>query len=185
MCLVVPIATLWRDADVQIHPRYALIALPAAAILSAALYRRWAPSKRAIVVWAVLQVLAFGAVQAGNQPYRNVQFEKRDFARLVRDTVNGPALLIAGGNSAAFDYYRSIGLRPQWRIVWSGWDWSPEKVRAVIQDAWDRREAVYLCDGPSTWLNLEGERLDVEFLLRDCIKQQVAPGLKIILPRDQ
>jgi len=182
LCLALPVAALWRDADVQIHPRYALIVLPAASIVAAALYRRWAPSKSAVVVWAVLQVSAFGLTQVGMQPFRNIQFEKRDYARLVRERVDGPALLIAGQNSAAFDYYRSIGLRPRWRIAWSGWDWSPEKLDAMMRDSWRRGEPVYLCDGPAAWLNLEGERLDVEFLLRHYTRQPVAPGLIRILP---
>ena len=181
--LVLPVAVLWRDADVQIHPRYAVAALPAALIICAALFHRWAPSKRAAVIWAVLQILTFGVVQAGNQPFRTIQFEKRAYAQLVLETVRGPALLIAGGNSAAFDYYRTIGLRPGWRIVWSGWDWSPEKIGAAIQDSLDRGEPVYLCDGPSTWLNLEGERLDLEFLFHrlQLGLEPVAPGLKKVV----
>ncbi len=31
-CLVLPIVVLWRDADVQMHPRYVLLALPASLI---------------------------------------------------------------------------------------------------------------------------------------------------------
>lgn len=184
-CLVLPMAVLWRDADVQIHPRYAIVALPAALILCAGLFRHWAPSRRAAVVWAVLQILIFGLTQVAMQPFRAVQFEKRDYARLVRETVRGPALLIAGGNSAAFDYYRCIGLQPGWRIAWSGWDWSPGKLGAAMQDCWDRGEPVYVCDGPSTWLNLEGERLDLEFLLQrlGLELEPVAPGLKRVLPK--
>jgi len=182
--LVLPVAVLWRDADVQIHPRYAVAALPAVLIITAALFHRWAPSKRAAVAWAALQVFAFGVVQVGNQPFRTVQFEKRAYAQLVLETVRGPALLIAGGNSAAFDYYRGIGMRPEWRILWSGWDWSEEKIGAAIRDCLDREVPVYVCDGPSTWLNLEGERLELEFLLQrlDLELEPVAPGLKKVLP---
>ena len=43
-CVLLPIMALWRDADVQMHPRYALIVLPASVILCASVYRRWLPS---------------------------------------------------------------------------------------------------------------------------------------------
>ena len=63
-CLALPVASLWRDADVQIHPRYLLVALPAALVLCAGLYRRWFPSDGAAAVWAVeqpLDKLVFGS----------------------------------------------------------------------------------------------------------------------------
>ena len=44
-CLVLPIAILWRDADVQMHPRYMLIVLPASVILCASLYQALAPAE--------------------------------------------------------------------------------------------------------------------------------------------
>jgi hypothetical protein len=180
-CLVLPVAVLWRDADVQIHPRYALVGLPAAVLICAALHGRRAPSGRSALVWALLQVFAFGLAQVVSQPFRQMQVERRDYARLVREELAGPALLIAGGNGAAFDYYRGIGLRPDWTIVWSGWDWDPSRTGRDIRESLLNGVPVYLCDGPWAWLNLEGERLQVEFLLRDfSVEATALPGLKRI-----
>ncbi len=176
-CLVLPVAALWRDADVQMHPRYAIIVLPAAIVLCATLYTRWAPSPRAAVAWAAIHLTVFGIAQVGLQPLRQVQLEKREYARLVRKSVPGEALLIPGGYSPIMDYYRAVGDRPQWRILWSGWGWQGRTAEAVIQDAWSRHIPVYLCQGPAGWLYLEDELLDLYFVFRQSIKVEVAPSL--------
>jgi hypothetical protein len=173
---------LWRDADVQIHPRYTLIVLPAAVILCATLYDRWTASARAAVIWGVVHVLVFGLVQIAVQPFRQLQYEKKQFTLLVRENVPGEGLLIAGGYSPVFDYYRALGERPRWRVLWSGWGWSKERAAAAIAEAWARGEPVYLCDGPSAWLMFEDERLDLHYLLTNHRKEPIAPGLFRILP---
>jgi hypothetical protein len=182
LCLVFPLLPLLRDADVQIHPRYTLVALPAAIILCASIYYRWVRSPRAMMIWVVLQLAVFGLAQAAIQPFRQIQWAKREFTELVRATVPGNALLISGGYSPTMDYYRGVGDRPQWRILWSGWDWKRERAAAEIADAWDRNEPVYLCDGPYAWLFFEAERLDLHFILRESSKEVVAPGLTRVWP---
>jgi 4-amino-4-deoxy-L-arabinose transferase-like glycosyltransferase len=181
-CLALPLMALWRDADVQIHPRYALIVLPAAATFCATLYDRWTASARAAVIWGLVHVLVFGLAQIAVQPFRQLQFEKKQFTLLVRENVRGEGLLIAGGYSPIFDYYRALGERPRWRILWSGWGWSKERASDAISEAWERGEPVYLCDGPSAWLMFEDERLDLHYLLTNHRKEPVAPGLFRILP---
>jgi len=137
-CLVLPVAVLWRDADVQLHPRYLLVALPASAIWGAALFHRWIPSKRGVVVWAAAQVLLFGLALVAFWPYRQTQIQKMEFARSIRESVPGAGLILAGNYSPILDYYRGIGLRPDWQIQWSGWDWNHETVPARIYGAWAR-----------------------------------------------
>ena len=168
---------LWRDADVQIQPRYTLIVLPASLILCASLYRRWASSARAAVAWAVLHLVVFATAQLGLQPFRALQQEKKEYARLVRESIPGPGLLAAGAYSPVFDYYRALGVRPQWRILWSGWGWDRKGVEAELHDSWTRGAPVYLCDGPAAWLFFEDQRLGMEFLFKHSKKEVVAPRL--------
>ena len=182
-CLFIPLAILWRDADVQIHPRYLLVVLPASLILCARLYHRWTGTTRAAVRWAVLQLVVFGIAQAGMQPLRQLQAEKRDYAQMVRSLVPGEALLIAGGYSPILDYYRGLRDRPGWRILWSGWIWDREKAAAEIAQSWARNEPVYLCDGPAAWLYFEDQRLDLYYILRGSRSEKVAPGLTRVEPR--
>jgi hypothetical protein len=182
-CLFIPLAILWRDADVQIHPRYLLVVLPASLILCAWLYHRWTGTTRAAVRWAVLQLVVFGVAQAGMQPLRQLQAEKRDYAQMVRSLVPGEALLIAGGYSPILDYYRGLRDRPGWRILWSGWIWDREKAAAEIAQSWARNEPVYLCDGPAAWLYFEDQRLDLYYILRGSRSEEVAPGLTRVEPR--
>src|SRR5262249_56784362 len=134
-CLVAVVAPLWRDADVQIHPRYLLIALPAALILCASLYERWVGSTRAAVAWVLAAMVAFAVAQLGIQWIRDLQNQKREFVALMVQTVPADAVLIAGGYSPILDYYRGLGVRPGWRIVWSGWQWSRDAVAAQIEEA--------------------------------------------------
>jgi hypothetical protein len=180
---VLPVAVLWRDADVQMHPRYLLIILPSAVMMGACFYSRLLPSSKAAVTWAAIQVFIFGLCSMALAPIRQIQYEKRAFASLVRNTVPDECLLIAGGFSPVLDYYRGLEDRPNWRILWSGWGWSQKKAEATIRDAWSRHAPVYLCDAPFGWLMFEDERLDIHFILEGCCREPVAPGITRYYPR--
>jgi hypothetical protein len=181
-CLVLPVAVLWRDADVQIHPRYVLVALPGSMIFCVSLYRRWVKSKRGPVIWAAVQILVFGAALAVLAPYRQTQTRKMEFARTVRDSVPDEGLLFAGNLSPVLDYYRGIGVRPRWQVFWSGWDWDAGAAGNAIRRAWAGGIPVYVSGNPAGWFNFEGEFLDLHYLLKDCRQEQVAPMLFRVLP---
>jgi hypothetical protein len=159
------------------------VVLPASLILCAWLYHRWTGTTRAAVRWAVLQLVVFGIAQAGMQPLRQLQAEKRDYVQMVRSLVPGEALLIAGGYSPILDYYRGLNDRPGWRILWSGWIWDRAKAAAEIEHSWARNEPVYLCDGPAAWLYFEDQRLDLYYILRGSRSEEVAPGLTRVEPK--
>jgi len=80
------------------------------------------------------------------------------------------------------DYYRALGERPQWQILWSGWGWEGRTAEARIRDAWSHHIPVYLCQGPAGWLYFEDELLDLYFIFRQSKQDQVAPGLFRIYP---
>ena len=180
--LILPIAALWRDADVQIHPRYCIIALPASLIFCAAVFHRWLPSRRAAVVWAVLQVGVFGITQIAIHPFRDVYYQKKEYALMVRTMVPGAALLIPGSYSPIIDYYRGLGDRPDWKILWSGWRWNHKDAEKQITEAWRQREPVFLCEGPRAWAYFEDEWLDLFFFLRGHRREVIAPGLVRVYP---
>jgi hypothetical protein len=184
-CLVLPVVVLWRDADVQMHPRYVLLVLPAALIFCASLFKRWIPSTKGVVLWAAIQVLFFGIALAAFAPFRETQTKKIEFARMMRDTIPDGSLIIAGNYSPILDYYRGIGARPGWQIQWSGWDWNPQKVEATIQKSWSNHVPVYLSTDPPGWSYFEGEFLDIHFMLKDCKKEPIAPNLYRIYPSDK
>ena len=181
-CLVVPIAILWRDADVQIHPRYVLVALPGSLIFCVSLYQRWFKSTRGPVIWAAAQILVFGLALAALSPYRQAQTRKMEFARLVRDSVLDDGLLIAGNLSPVLDYYRGIGVRPAWQILWSGWDWDARAVETAVRNAWANGVPVYLSRNPLGWSNFESEFLELQFLLKDSRQEQAVPMLFQVYP---
>jgi 4-amino-4-deoxy-L-arabinose transferase-like glycosyltransferase len=176
-CAALPLMALWRDADVQIHPRYALVVLPAVAIFSAAAFGRRLRSRRAGVAWVAANIVVYLVAQAAMQPFRTMQTEKRQFAQAVRQAVPGEALIIAGAYSPVFDYYRAVGVRTDWAILWSGWGWDSRAVESKIREAQRTGIPVYLCDGPWAWLYFEDERLDLHFLLESGQRQLAAPGL--------
>ncbi len=183
-CLVLPVAVLWRDADVQMHPRYVLLILPAALIFCASLFKRWIPSKRGLLVWAVIQVLFFGTAVAAFAPFRETQTKKMEFARRMRESIPDGSLIIAGNYSPVLDYYRGIGERPGWQVQWSGWEWNPDAVEARIRDAWANHVPVYLSTDPPGWSYFERELLDLHFMLKDCRKEQIVPNLYRVYPCD-
>ena len=158
-CVALPIVALWRDADVQIHPRYLLIALPSSLILCASIYSRLIRSAKAPAAWAILHVLVFGSALVAICPFRQVQKQKMEFADVVRDAIPGEGLIIAGSYSPILDYYRGIGLRPHWRILWSGWSWNPKDADAVIRQAWTDGLPVYLIENHLAWRYFESEYL--------------------------
>jgi hypothetical protein len=181
-CLALPIMVLWRDADVQTQPRYLLIALPASLIFCAALYRRWMPYRKGVVVWAAVQVLVFGVALAVCLPFRQIQIQRIQFALTVRESIQEKGLIIGGGLTPVFDYYRGIGLRPEWQIIWSGWNWDPDAVEKAIHKAWTDHVPVYLSTNPPSWDNFEDEFLDLYFILKDCKKRQIAKNLFRVYP---
>jgi hypothetical protein len=115
-------------------------------------------------------------------PYRKIQADKMKYARAVVESVPGEALLIAGSYSPVFDYYRGIGVRPQWRILWSGWGWSGKAAEQVIRSAWHDGLPVFFCDGPLAWFFFEDERLDLIYILKRSAQMKVAPGLLRVYP---
>ena len=181
--VVLPIAVLWRDADVQIHPRYALIALPGALIFCAHIYDRWIRSPKGPAVWAIVHLLIFGAAMAALFPYRQDQTHKMECARAVRIAVPGEALMIAGNYSPILDYYRGIGVRPQWQILWAGWDWNPEAAESAIQQAWVNQTPVYLGNDPLGWRYFETEYLHFHRFFKDCRKELVSPEFYRVYPK--
>ena len=181
-CIVLPIIALWRDADVQIHPRYAMVALPGSLIFCAAIYDRWIRSGKSRVIWAAVHVLVFGAAIVVLSPFRQAQCEKMEFARAVLDAVPGKAVFIAGSYSPMLDYYRGIGVRPQWQLVWSGWNWTQEKAESLITSSWDAQVPVYLSEDPLGWRYLEPEYLHYYYFLKGCRKEPVIPKLIRVYP---
>ena len=180
--LVLPVAVLWRDADVQTHPRYLLLVLPAAVVFCASLFRNWIPSKKLLISWAVIQVLFFGMAIAAFMPFRQAQTEKMEFARLMRDSIPDGSLIIAGNYSPVLDYYRGIGLQPDWHIVWPGWNWDAESIEDKIRKSWASQIPVYLSTEPRGWSYFEREFLNLHFMLKDCKKVPIAPNLYRIYP---
>jgi hypothetical protein len=182
--ILLPIMALWRDADVQIHPRYALIALPGALILCAHVYDRWARPTKGPVVWAAVHVLVLGVAVALLSPFWHEQAGKMENARAMRDAVPGEALIIAGSYSPILEYYRGIGVRPQWHILWSGWNWNPEAADGSIRQAWADRMPVYLSEDPRGWRYFESEYLHFFYFLKNCKKEAVGQKFFRIYPRN-
>jgi hypothetical protein len=182
-CIALPMLVLWRDADVQMHPRYLILILPASVILCAALFRRWVLSNKGLIAWAALQVLFFGVTLIAFSPYRQIQTEKMNFAQVIRKSVPDKGLIIGGNLSPLLDYYRGIGVRPQWQILWSGWDWNRETVDGKIRESWNSGLPVYLSTLPAGWSYFEPEFLDVHFMLKGCRREKIATNLYRIYPR--
>jgi len=180
--VVLPIVLLWRDADVQIHPRYAMVALPGALIFCAFVYNRWIPSRKGPAIWAIVHVLVFGITMVIISPFRQVQAEKMENAKLMREALPGEALIIAGSYSPILDYYRGIGVRPEWRILWSGWDWDQKSADDLIRKSWAEHVPVYLIEDPLAWRYFESEYLHFYFLFRECRKNPVIPKVLRIYP---
>jgi hypothetical protein len=182
-CIALPILVLWRDADVQMHPRYLMLILPASVVFCAALFWRWVPSRKGFVVWVALQVLVFGLTIIVISPSRQAQTDKMEFAKIVRKSIPDEALIIGGNLSPVLDYYRGIGVRPNWQILWSGWDWNVETVDAKIRKAWNNGVPVYLSTLPLGWSYFEQDFLDVHYLFKDCRQERINQNLYRIYPR--
>jgi len=183
LALVFPLAALWRNADIQLHPRYTLITLPAATLLCAGIFARSRLSVRRPRSWLLLHVVVFALAIAPIQWFRNIQREKKEFALRVREQIPGPAFIVAGAYSPIFDYYRAVGDRPEWEVLWSGWAWKRSDAARAIDSALARGKTVYLCDGPWAWFYFEDQRLDLHVLVQEFRQEKVSEGLHRIAPR--
>jgi len=134
------------------------------------------------MIWAAVQILIFGLALAALSPYRQTQTGKMEFARMMRDSIPDEGLLIAGNLSPILDYYRGIGVRPRWQILWAGWEWNVRSAETAVRRAWADGIPVYLSKNPSGWSYFETEFLDLHFLLKDCRQEPVAPMLYRVYP---
>jgi hypothetical protein len=181
-CMLLPIVFLWRDADVQMHPRYLLIVLPASLIVCTSLYRRWVPSRKGQILWFAAHLVFLGMAFAVWLPIRQTQVQKMEFARSIRNAIPDGGLIIAGNLSPVLDYYRGIGARPEWQIVWSGWDWDAKSVDATIRHSWSDGIPVYLSTDAESWRQFEAEFLELYFLLKDCRREPITHNLFRVYP---
>jgi hypothetical protein len=104
-------------------------------------------------------------------------------ARRMRDAVPGEALMVAGSYSPILDYYRGIGVRPEWQVLWSGWAWTPEAADSSIRKAWTDHVPVYVCEDPLGWRYFEPEYLHLLYFMEGCRKEAVFPEFFRIYPR--
>ncbi len=134
------------------------------------------------MIWAIVQVLFLGIALTAFYPFRQTQIQKMEFARAMRESIPGRGLMIAGNLSPVLDYYRGIGVRPGWCILWSGWNWDVKEVESAIRKAWVDNIPVYLSTAPPGWSYFEREFLDLHFILKDCRKELIAPNLFRVYP---
>ena len=135
------------------------------------------------MLWAIAHVVVLGVAIVILSPFWREQAGKMENARAMRDAVPGKGLLIAGSYSPILDYYRGIGVRPQWQILWSGWDWNPETAENSIRQAWADHVPVYFSEDSLGWRYFESEYLHFFYFLKDCRREAVLPKFFRIYPK--
>jgi hypothetical protein len=156
--------------------------LPGALVFCAHVYSRWAATRKGRLLWALAHVVLFGVALAGLHPYFQGQAEKMKSVRAMKDAVPGDALLIAGNYSPMLDYYRGIGVRPRWQILWSGWDWNPSAAEEMILKAWADRVPVYFSEDPLGWRYFETEYLHFHLFLKPHKREYITARFYRIYP---
>ncbi len=149
---------LFFNYSTTINWRYLLTGLPAIVPLVADYFirsetNRLGDARRAFwsaCVWLVVVAVVFGLVL---KPSRDKFVEKHALTRdyLARlETLPTDSVLLAGGQTIAVNYWRSLGLG-QWEAIGTGGGWPGDDLVPVIENYLRRGRRVLLDTDPGLW----------------------------------
>lgn len=180
---VLPLLLLLPDPDLRLHPRYELPSVPGITIMAAVfvndffsrskIREAW---KRAFVVSVGLAVLLLASIWING--YNRSQRHKKDVMRYLLNATPPNAVFIAGSYTPNIEYYKQLHVRPDWRVIGSGWDWPKHDLPFIIKRYLREGRPTYLISDRYAWVNLEQERRDVEMMRRDFHFEKIAPELE-------
>lgn len=185
---------LFFNYSTTINWRYFLTGLPAMAPLAGDFYariqaRRFASERRGLIS-AIVGVAFIGALMivlvppAGNEYFNRLAQAKTYDARLK--LIPRDAVVIAGAQTVAVQYWRGIGLG-EWDWIGVGAGWPAGQLESKIDEHLKAGRRVFLDADPRWWLPCEWHLVEVRELAQietDFHFKQIAPTVYEIRPLD-
>ena len=185
---------LFFNYSTTINWRYFLTGLPAMAPLAGDFYariqaRRFASERRGLIS-AIVGVAFIGALMvvlvppAGNEYFNRLAQARTYDARLK--LIPRDAVVIAGAQTVAVQYWRGIGLG-EWDWIGVGAGWPAGQLESKIDEHLKAGRRVFLDADPRWWLPCEWHLIEVRELARVETHfhfKQVAPTIYEIRPAD-
>lgn len=185
--VLLPLVALFFNPDSHLHPRYEMIALPAltagagmfAAQAAAQLEaREW---RGLLILWLGSMLVLLIATAGFIQPARRQAQADREFVYLLARELPRGAVIIAGRQTPALHYLRGIGVRQDWRIISSGWDWPGQRLALQVRTGLEEGKRVYICGEARGWGGPEAR--DVAALAAEFVFVPVRARLYELVPK--
>ncbi len=184
--ILFPLVVLVLNPDSHLHPRYEMIALPAMTA-GAGMFAARAVAQVEAREWRGLLLLGLGSILVlliatvgFIQPARRQAQGDREFACFLARELPPGAVIIAGRQTPALHYLQGIGVRPDWRIISSGWDWPGQRLALQVRTGLEEGKRVYICGEARGWGGPEAK--DVTSLAAEFIFIPVRNRLYELVP---
>ena len=183
---LLPLLTLLPNADLRIQPRYELIAVPAfvlAALVGLKLMQaeEKSPARRILLGVVLLGHLSFfvGGM-AVLVRFNRLSLERKARVETLLASAPRNAAFVGGAYTPILGFYQQSGIRPDWDVIRSGWEWNRESLpERINRELVANRRVFYLSDA-RVWDYLRGEQADVEALRSKFRFVRVARGMEYI-----
>ncbi|MBZ5553532.1 MAG: glycosyltransferase family 39 protein [Acidobacteriia bacterium] len=167
---LLPLLALLPNADLRIQPRYELLAVPAfvlAALVGLNMLRtQLEPPARRILLGVLLagHLVFFMGGMAVLTRFNRLSQERKVRVETLIALAPRNAVFVGGAYTPILDFYQQSGIRPDWEVIRSGWEWNRDSLSARInRDLVAKRSVFYLSDA-RVWDYLRDEQADVEAL---------------------
>lgn len=168
--VVLPLLALLTNSDLGIQPRYEIIAVPGFILVALVGLRKvlekvstW--KKKVImnsVAGAQIVFLSGGLILLGH--YNRVAGERKTRVESLLKAAPRDAVFVCGAYTPILEFYRQSGVRPNWEIIRSGWEWNRATLAMQIAAALQQNRPVFLLKDTQVWKYLREEWQDVEAL---------------------
>jgi hypothetical protein len=87
---------------------------------------------------------------------------------------------VGGAYTPILEFYRHTVLRPNWRIIRSGWEWKKNELEPTINRELLAGHRVFFLSGEGAWDYLQDEKADINSLKNKFDFVPVNPGMERI-----
>lgn len=186
---VLPLFALLPNGDLAIQPRYEIIAVPAfilAALVGLQLTLESArPQIKKMVIASLLlaQALALVGGMMVLARFNRMSRERKDRAQELLAAAPRNAVFICGAYTPTLEFYRQTDIRPEWKVIRSGWEWPGPRLRDRIERDLKAHRPVFLLEDGQAWDYLRDEKKEVDALRTKFIFAPVDSGMEQIRQR--
>jgi hypothetical protein len=183
---LLPMAALLTNSDLGIQPRYEFMVIPSFTLaglvglqmVTSVMTPRARHITMGLVVICQISFLAAGLrVVTG---YNQISSARKTRVAQLLATAPSCAVFVGGAYTPILEFYQQTGLRPNWRIIRSGWEWKKNELAPTINRELLTGQPVFFLSGEGAWDYLQDEKVDINSLKNRFDFVPVNPGMERI-----